>query len=216
MIILGIHTAGPACDLAILSGDTVLAERREEMLRGQDARLPGLTQDVLAEAKVALDQVDRFAVVSGPGSFTGIRVGVAFARGLALATGRPAIGVTTLEAALPAGQQGSAIVALPAQKRPPDLTFWTQTFRSGLATDAPLELSLDQLQSLLISHPHMVYGDGAALAPHIQAQPVHTAAPSAARAAAVAAGFDPDLHPARPVYARAPDAALPKSKTRTS
>lgn len=215
MIILSIHTAGPACELAVLSPDMGLTHRREEMLRGQDARLPGLTTSVLAEAGTRLDHIDRFAVIIGPGSFTGIRVGVAFARGLALATGRPVIGVTTLEASLPEGQQGSALVALPAQKRPPDLTFWTQSFRSGTATDAPLELSLEQLQARLISHPHMLYGDEAALAPQISDQPIRAAAPSAARAAALAAHFDPELHPARPIYARAPDAALPKAKSRS-
>ena len=212
MIVLGIHTAGPACELALLRDGTVLSEQREEMMRGQDARLPGLTQSLLAEAALSLDEVDRFAVITGPGSFTGIRVGVAFARGLALAAKGVAVGVTTLEASLPEGQQGSAIVALPAQKRPPDITYWTQTFRSGEATGEAIELSLDALQALLISRPHMIYGDPTSLGQHLPDATIHPAEPTATRAAQVAAGFDPDLHPARPTYARAPDAALPKPK----
>lgn len=209
MIALGLNTAGPACELAVLRDGRVVSERREDMRRGQDAKLPELTRLTLSDAGLGIADIDRIAVVSGPGSFTGIRVGVAFARGLALATGRPAIGVTALEAALPAGQQGSALVALAAQKRPPDLTFWTQTFRSGAATVDPVEYSLEALEDLLTSHPHMVYGDPAALGPLLADQPVHRAAPSAARAAHVAADMDPDLHPARPVYARSPDATLP-------
>lgn len=211
MIVLAFHTAGPACELAVTQDGEVIAELREPMQRGQDAQLPGLTQALLSEAKLNLDQIDRFAVVTGPGSFTGIRVGVSFARGLALATKTPCLGITTLEAALPVGQQGSAIVALPAQKRPPDITYWTQTFRSGTATDEARELTLESLADLLSSHPHMVYGDAEALQAKLPDLTVHAAGPSAARAAQLATTVDPDLHPARPTYARAPDAALPQT-----
>lgn len=215
MIVLAFHTAGPACELAVARDSEIISELREPMQRGQDAQLPGLTQTLLSKAKLTLDQVDRFAVVTGPGSFTGIRVGVAFARGLALATQNSCLGITTLEAALPAGQQGSAIVTLPAQKRPPDITYWTQTFRSGAATDEARELTLESLADLLNSHPHMVYGDAEALQAKLPDLSVHAAHPTAARAAQLATTADPDLHPARPTYARAPDAALPQSAPTT-
>ncbi len=213
MNVLAIHTAGPACDLAVLSENGVLAQHCEAMLRGQDARLPRLMQDVLRSADLDLTAIDRFAIVTGPGSFTGIRVGVAFARGLAMATGKPCIGVTTMEATLPAGQQGSAIVALPAQKRAPDITFWTQTFRSGAATGPASEMAVQDLVTLLKDRPHMVYGDVTALEPHLPGIPIHAAAPSAIRAGEIAATLDPDIRIARPTYVRAPDAALPKPKS---
>lgn len=212
MIVLGIHTAGPACDLALIRDHQALAQTKVLMNRGQDAQLPGLLQDLLKEAEMPVQAIDRLAVVTGPGSFTGIRVGVAFARGLSLATGAPCLGVTTLEAALPAGQQGSAIVALPAQKRPPDITFWTQTFRTGMPTGEAIERSAENLRSLLSEHPHMVFGDVDAVAPHIEGDPVQAATPTALRAALYAAELDPEDHPARPTYARKPDAALPASK----
>ena len=212
MIVLAIHTAGPACDLAVLQDGAVLAVRQEAMLRGQDARLPQLVQDTLSDANVSLDQVDRFAVVTGPGSFTGIRVGVAFARGLALATGKPCIGVTSMEAALPAGQQGSAIVALPAQKRAPDVTFWTQTFRTGTSTGSASEMVVEDLINLLRDRPHMVYGDVSALEAHLPDTPIHAATPSAVIVGRLAATLDPEVRTARPTYVRAPDAALPKVK----
>lgn len=212
MIVLGIHTAGPACDVALIRGDEVLAETLVPMTRGQDAQLPGLVDDLLQHTDTALSAIDRFAVVTGPGSFTGIRVGVAFVRGLSLATGAPSVGVTTLEAALPGGQQGSAIVALPAQKRPPDISFWTQTFRTGMPTDEATEMSAVQLQAKLSEHPHLVFGDSDALAPHIQGAQIHAATPTARRAAQFAATLDPEDHPPRPTYARNPDAALPGSK----
>lgn len=212
MLVLGFHTSGPACELALVQDGVVVCEEKAAMLRGQDAHLPGLTQKLLSDAGVSLESIDRFAVTTGPGSFTGIRVGVAFARGLALATGQPCLGITTLEAALPTGQQGSAIVLLPAQKRPPDITYWAQTFRSGSATDDACELSLQSLTDRLNSHPHMIYGDADALAAAVPALTVHAASPSAGRAAQLAATLDPEQRTARPTYARAPDAALP-SKT---
>lgn len=209
MIVLGIHTAGPACDLALVRDNEALAETKVSMSRGQDAQLPGLLQNLLKKSEIPLQAIDRFAVVTGPGSFTGIRVGVAFARGLSLATGAPCLGVTTLEAALPAGQQGSAIVVLPAQKRPPDITFWTQTFRTGMPTGDAIERSAEDLRSLLSEHPHLVFGEPEAVAPHIDEGQVTPATPTALRAALYAEMLDPEEHPARPTYARKPDAALP-------
>ena len=212
MIILGIHTAAPACDLAIWRDGEIVADVREPMVRGQDARLPDLTKSLLTTAGCAFSDISRYAVVTGPGSFTGIRVGVAFARGLSLATGAPCLGVTSLEAALPAGQQGSAIVALAAQRRPPDITFWAQTFRSGMATGAATEMREDELKQLMSDRPHMLFGDQAALSRSFPNDTIRPAEPSAARAAAVAAGLDPNQRPARPTYARSPDAALPANK----
>ncbi|MEM9842178.1 MAG: tRNA (adenosine(37)-N6)-threonylcarbamoyltransferase complex dimerization subunit type 1 TsaB [Pseudomonadota bacterium] len=209
MIVLGLHTAGPACVLALIQGQEVIASQSAAMARGQDANLPGLVDALLADAALTLSQVDRFAVVTGPGSFTGIRIGVAFARGLALALQRPCVGVSSLEAALPAGQQGSAIVALPAQRRPPDITYWTQTFRTGVPTGPPLEQSLEALQAFLHERPHIMFGAREALQPHFPSVLIQAAAPSAVRAAIYGAQLDPELHPAEPVYARAPDAALP-------
>jgi len=182
------------------------------MARGQDVRLAGLVAEACAEAGVTLAQIDRFGVVTGPGSFTGVRVGVAFARGLALATGASCIGVTSLEAALPAGQQGSAIVVLPAQKRAPDITYWTQRFRSGLATGPAEEMALEALAALLDAHPHMVFGDAAGLQAVLPNLDSREATPTARRCAELAAMFDPGMHPPRPTYARAPDALLPGGK----
>lgn len=213
MLVLAIHTAGPACDLALLQDELVLGQECEAMVRGQDARLPDLVKTLLHRSAVSLSQIDRFAVVTGPGSFTGIRVGVAFARGLALAGEKPCVGVTSMEAALPIGQQGSAIVALPAQKRPPDITFWTQTFRTGSATGPAQETRLDELNTLLGDRPHMLYGPVLALKAHFESGLIHDATPTALGAARVAAQLDPVDRPAHPTYARAPDAALPQPKS---
>ena len=212
MITLGLHTASAGCEVAIVRNSDCLAEVCASMRKGQDARLPGMVVEALHSAQLQASTIDRIAVVTGPGSFTGVRVGIAFARGLALANGIPCIGVTSLEAALPPGQQGSAIVVLPAQKRPPEITYWTQSFRSGASTGPATEQGLGDLKNLLVAHPHMVFGSGEALCEALPALTVHPAIPTARRAAELGATFDPDDHPAVPVYARAPDALLPGSK----
>ena len=210
MLVLAIDTSGPACDVAVLDGQTILAATREEMTRGQDARLPGLVSDTIRQAGKRLDAFDRLAVVTGPGSFTGVRVGISFMRGLALALKVPCIGVTSLEAALPAGQQGSAIVLLPAKRRPPEISYWAQRFRSGEAVAEPEEIALEDVAAELQAHPHFVYGNGLdALAETLPGLTLHEAAPSAARAGEVALTADPLRMPPSPAYVRAPDAALP-------
>lgn len=210
MLVLAIDTSGPACDVAILENERILVEAREEMTRGQDARLPVLVSDLLYKAGRSLAKVDRFAVVTGPGSFTGVRVGISFMRGLALALKVPCIGVTSLEAALPSGQQGSAIVLLPAKRRPPEISYWAQRFRSGEPVSEPEEVALDDLVSELQAHPHFVYGTGLdALVAHLPGLTVHDAVPTAARAGEIAYTADPMRKPPSPAYVRAPDAALP-------
>ena len=146
MLTLGIHCAGSACEVAILRNGALIAARSEAMRRGHDQRLPMLTQEAVAEAGLELRDIDRFAVCVGPGSFTGIRVGVAFARGLALANGSKAVGVTSLEAML-ADDVTPAVAILPAKQRLPDLSFWVQSFENGTHQE-PSEVSTDELKAL--------------------------------------------------------------------
>ena len=68
MIVLGFHTAGPACELALVRDGVLLGEIKEPMQRGQDARLAGLTQRLMADSGLTLEQIDRFAVITGPGN----------------------------------------------------------------------------------------------------------------------------------------------------
>ena len=100
MRVLAIDTALEACSAAILDtahGDGVTS-RSVPMMRGHAEALVPLIAVVMSEANVEFGELDRIAVTVGPGSFTGLRVGVAAARGIALATGKPAVGVTTLAA----------------------------------------------------------------------------------------------------------------------
>lgn len=95
---LAFDTSGRHCAAALLRGDVVIALHSEEMARGQAERLMPLLEDVLAQSGVTWTDLSRIGVGIGPGNFTGIRISVSAARGLALSLGIPAVGVSTFEA----------------------------------------------------------------------------------------------------------------------
>lgn len=97
-VVLAIDASGPWCAAALLGPDWVLM-RQEPMEKGQAERLMPLLQEVLAEGGLGWGDLKALAVGTGPGNFTGVRIAVAAARGLALGLGIPAVGVTRLEAA---------------------------------------------------------------------------------------------------------------------
>lgn len=192
MLILAINTTDAACDVALVRNTDILAEQCETMVRGQDARLPTLIGELLDSAGAALADLNRIAVVVGPGSFTGIRIGVAFARGLALALGIPAVGLTSLEAGLSPETTEPVKIALAAQKRPPDRTWWTQDLKDGIGTSPVLEEAEAALDPDTLS----------------------TADPRAVWAGQKAGALDPTKHRPSPVYARQPDAVPMKPAAR--
>jgi tRNA threonylcarbamoyladenosine biosynthesis protein TsaB len=98
MIVLGFDCAGGQCAAALLEGDRIVAERRIVSERGHAQALMPLLVDLTTESGIQFVDIDRIAVTTGPGSFTGIRVALAAAHGLALALGIPIIGVTVFEA----------------------------------------------------------------------------------------------------------------------
>ena len=98
MKILAVDTALGACSAAVLDGETVLGHAFEPMERGHAERLAPMVQEVMEASGTDFGALDRLAVTTGPGTFTGQRVGYAFMRGLRIAIARPLIGVTTLSA----------------------------------------------------------------------------------------------------------------------
>jgi tRNA threonylcarbamoyladenosine biosynthesis protein TsaB len=98
-IALGFDTSAAHCAAALLRGDGVLAHLSEEMTKGQAERLFPLLEGLLAQTGLAWRDLDVIGVGIGPGNFTGIRIAVAAARGLALSLGIPAVGVTATDAA---------------------------------------------------------------------------------------------------------------------
>ena len=100
MRVLAIDTALEACSAAVLDTERggILASESIPMLRGHAEALLPLVSRVMSEAGMEFGALDRIAVTVGPGSFTGLRVGVSAARGIAVAAGKPAVGLTTLAA----------------------------------------------------------------------------------------------------------------------
>ncbi|HEX5473219.1 MAG TPA: tRNA (adenosine(37)-N6)-threonylcarbamoyltransferase complex dimerization subunit type 1 TsaB [Vicinamibacterales bacterium] len=111
MLILSLDTTTPAGSAAVLRDGQLLVERAGDPARTHGARLPHELIAVLEAAGARLADVDRLAVASGPGSFTGLRVGIATMQALALARGRQVVPVPALEALAWPLRHGSSLVA---------------------------------------------------------------------------------------------------------
>ncbi|SVB53720.1 uncharacterized protein METZ01_LOCUS206574, partial [marine metagenome] len=98
MKLLALDAATTSCSVACWSGGAVIAQREETAGRRQAEILMPMVQSAMREAGFDYNMLDLIAVTIGPGSFTGVRIGLAAARGIALASGLPLTGVTTLQA----------------------------------------------------------------------------------------------------------------------
>lgn len=216
MILLAVDTALDACAAAVLieaDGERRLFAASEVIGRGHAERLMAVVGEATERAGIGLDAVEAFAVTIGPGSFTGIRVGVAAVRGFALATGRPAIGIGTLPAlalearALAPGRAVTAVIDARKDE------VYAQSFAAdGRPLDAAVVIGRAAAAERARALDTVVIGSGApllaALDPGLEiaaATPFPAIATIAdLAAAALAAGGPP--RPPSPLYVRAPDA----------
>src|SRR6266436_821554 len=107
-VILAIDSAGLACSAVVAVGDTILSAERVETRHGQAEALMPMVDAAMRKAGLPPAALDLVAATVGPGSFTGIRVGLAAARGIALATGAQLVGVSSFEAVAASLAQGLA------------------------------------------------------------------------------------------------------------
>jgi len=98
LLTLALETSADVCAAAIVRDGACLAAHRVEMTRGHAEALVPIVQDLATAAEIELTDIDLVGVTKGPGSFTGLRTGIAAARGFALAAGAAAVGVSSLEA----------------------------------------------------------------------------------------------------------------------
>ncbi|MGB8605030.1 tRNA (adenosine(37)-N6)-threonylcarbamoyltransferase complex dimerization subunit type 1 TsaB [Bradyrhizobium sp.] len=219
MLILAIDTALDACAAGVLDTDTgtLIAQESQAMKRGHAEALMPLIARVIQESGVTFAGLDRIAVTTGPGSFTGLRVGLSAARGIALAANKPVVGLTTLTAyAAPIVSQNGEQAVISAIDARHDQVYFQVVAGNGSALVqprvAPIEEALDVSR---FGAMHLVGNAAGILAERwtadapppisVDAQP----APDIAWVAWLGAAVSPDTAPARPFYLRAPDAKLP-------
>src|SRR5687768_15455561 len=98
MLVLALDTTTKGGSCAVTRDGVVLAEREGDAQRPHDTRLPRDLMALLDDSRIALEEIEIYSVATGPGSFTGLRIGIATMQGLAFAAGKPLIGVSAFDA----------------------------------------------------------------------------------------------------------------------
>jgi len=216
MMILAIDTALEACAAAVLDTGTgkVIASESQAMKRGHAEALMPLIARVMKESGLPFSALDRIAVTNGPGSFTGLRVGLSAARGIALAANKPVVGITTLSAyAAPViTETGEQPVISAIDARHDQVYFQVVSGNGGSLIRPRVAPIADALAASRFGAPYLVGNAASILAERWPAQvapPVKVdqhAAPDIVWVAWLGAAVSPNTAPARPYYLRAPDA----------
>ena len=179
MLILAIDTSGHTVSAALLENDTLRAQVSLHTLRTHSQVMLPLCRQLLGNAGVTLPEIDLFAVADGPGSYTGLRIGISAVKGMAFALDKPCAGISTLEgmAYNLLGPRGTICCAIHARQQLHYCGIFSSDGRqiTRLAEDAILSQTqlLEQLRAL--PQPVTVCGDGAAML--LEAEPALIPAP---------------------------------------
>ncbi|WP_336489133.1 tRNA (adenosine(37)-N6)-threonylcarbamoyltransferase complex dimerization subunit type 1 TsaB [Methylobacterium nigriterrae] len=215
MRILAIDTALDACAACVATdmSDDLLAEETMVLARGHAEALLPLVERVISRVDGGFESLDRVAVTVGPGSYTGLRVGLSAARAVGLAAAIPVVGVTTLSALLAPllALNGEGLIAAAIDARHGAVYLQAMSVQDGIVVPPSL-LKLDEAAQRLGDGPVTLVGSGApALASALKARGIAseiagTAPPEIAWVASLGIVADPAQAMARPLYLRGPDA----------
>jgi len=236
MRVLGLDTTGRQGSVALVCDGAVVDTFTGDAARPHAQRLPGDMLTVLERNRLAASDIDVFAVAAGPGSFTGLRIGIAAVQGLAYATGRPVVGVSALEALADGTRElpgvhlaGRVGVWMDAQRDEVFAAVYARDVVSGAweladgpLVDAPARV-VERWRAQAAGAPLFLVGDGAvryrallidAYGADVAVLDPPPLAPSVAllgwqRACAGEAGLP---HAVRPLYVRRPDAELARDR----
>jgi tRNA threonylcarbamoyladenosine biosynthesis protein TsaB len=216
MRVFAIDTALEACSAAVLDTerDEIVARESIPMARGHAEALMPLIARVIEAAKLDFKQIDRFAVTTGPGSFTGLRVGIAAARGLGLAAGKPVVGLSTLAAlAAPLIAEDDSIPVVAAIDARHDHVYLQVFAAGGRTLVTPRVVPLGEALQLARGGAPRIIGSGAKLLAALWLGPdrpptsVEAApAPGIEWVARLGASAVESTSPPKPFYLRLPDA----------
>lgn len=193
MIVLGLDTTGPNCSVSLVDEARVLAHMSRDIGRGHAEVLAGMVEEAFQKANIKPDDIDRIAVCTGPGNFTGLRVALSFAKGFALPRNLPIIGMNALEVtAQRLDPESKSRIAVRQDIRRGE--FFFGLYEKGIPQTRLKAMTKDemtrQVSAQQVKDNHDVNVDTRILA-------------------WLAIDRDADAHPAEPLYARAPDAKLP-------
>lgn len=198
MIGLSLDTTGRACTAALVTENNIIASRSDNIGRGHDAHLAPMVAEMLKAASLSVRDIDRIAVCTGPGSFTGQRVGLSFARGLALPHKIPVLGFSCFDVwAAQHDPDHTRNILTVADVRRGQLC-WAY-YEKGVCVNAPQTDDSGVAEAMFSS-----------LAEHQRAEDMMISGPILAWL-----GLDrtPKNYPPLPLYSRPPDAKLPGGKS---
>ena len=234
MTVLALDTTTRAGSVALVDDDRVIDERGGDDSRTHAERLPGDILTIVADNQMDLASVDLFAVASGPGSFTGLRIGIATLQGFAFVHGRRMVGISALEALAQYGSDrltpGGYVGAwMDAYRRDVFTALYRVTDAPSFDPDRLVELdppSVDRPAATWarwaseFGAPTVVVGDGAVLYEAIigtsRVMPPPRLASVIGRLAVGYARRGAAVHPSaiRPLYVRRPDAEIAREQSR--
>ncbi len=211
-MLLALDTSGPFCSTALLKQDGSTTERSDEIGRGHAEHLMPMLEELLEKQSDSWADINVIACTTGPGSFTGLRVGLAAARGLALGLNCPCIGVTVFEA-FSYGISDGLAVTIDARRG----EIWMQLFDGE--THGSLAVKVEQVHEFIPADVGQLIGSGAPLVAEMSDRFTvinDKASPPISAVAKIASGRKLEgAEKPKPLYLRSPD-AKPQNQTRVA